>query len=74
LLIGLLLAFLGFRLAVAGRGQGLKDLPPLIDWFPYRPGRGSADQCCADMSLFTQSMLMPRFFLTWAAATHCPTF
>jgi hypothetical protein len=37
LLIGLLLAFLGFRLAVAGRGQGLKDLPPLIDWVPYRP-------------------------------------
>src|ERR1700751_3433077 len=26
------------------------------------------------MSLFRQSKLMPRFLLTWAAATHCPRF
>jgi hypothetical protein len=49
LLIGLLRTFLGFRLAVAGRGQGRKDFPPLIDLIPEPGGqKGSADQCCAD--------------------------
>src|SRR5579864_7342406 len=26
------------------------------------------------MSLFRQAKLIPRFLLTWAAATHCPRF
>src|ERR1700758_256158 len=51
------------------------DLPRLIDLLPVPAGHEEVVAGAAPvMSLLRQSKLMPRFLLTWAAATHCPRF
>ena len=51
------------------------DFPRLIDSVPVPAGQVEVLAGAAPvMSLFRQSKLMPRFLLTWAAATHCPRF
>src|SRR5579859_6954728 len=51
------------------------DLPKLIDLLPVPAGHKEVVAGAVPvMSLLRQSKLMPRFLLTWAAATHCPRF
>src|SRR6266849_255354 len=51
------------------------DFPRLIDLEPEPAGQEDPlAGAWPVMSAFIQAKLMSRFLLTWAAATHCPTF
>src|ERR1700747_1029002 len=51
------------------------DLPKLIDLPPAPAGHEELVAGAVPViSVFRQAKLMPRFLLTWAAATHCPRF
>jgi hypothetical protein len=67
ILIGLLLVF-GLRVEMA--------FPKLIDLPVVAAGHAEVELegAVPVIALLRQSKLMPRFLLTWAAATHCPRF
>src|ERR1700745_3393952 len=67
-LASVLLLVFGLRVEMA--------FPKLIDLPVVAAGHAEVELegAVPVIALFRQSKLMPRFLLTWAAATHCPRF